>query len=129
MTPEELKAALDEIGLALDTTHGCVVTGLPDAMPDEAHWRVNNLKALQVLGDIDGAFGGVRGGVELLAIPHYSDCAVNNAPAFPAGPCSCGAVLIAERKWWPLLRLLARNRAARLRTQYRSWLFHAFSRR
>lgn len=24
-------------------------------------------------------------------IVHDSDCAVNNEPAFPAGPCDCGA--------------------------------------
>lgn len=24
-------------------------------------------------------------------VPHASDCAVHNEPAYPAGPCSCGA--------------------------------------
>ena len=24
------------------------------------------------------------------ALIHYSDCAVNNGPAYPAGPCDCG---------------------------------------
>lgn len=24
--------------------------------------------------------------------PHASDCAVNNGPAYPPGPCNCGAV-------------------------------------
>lgn len=28
-------------------------------------------------------------------IQHSSDCAVHNEPAYPAGPCSCGAT----RRW------------------------------
>jgi hypothetical protein len=28
---------------------------------------------------------------EARAIVHASDCAVNNAPAMPPGPCNCGA--------------------------------------
>lgn len=26
----------------------------------------------------------------MAALIHYSDCAVNNGPAYPAGPCDCG---------------------------------------
>lgn len=29
---------------------------------------------------------------------HASDCAVHNEPAYPAGPCNCGAELTARRK-------------------------------
>lgn len=29
---------------------------------------------------------------------HDSDCAVHNEPAYPAGPCNCGAELTARRK-------------------------------
>ena len=28
---------------------------------------------------------------EVRAVVHASDCAVNNAPAMPPGPCNCGA--------------------------------------
>lgn len=31
-------------------------------------------------------------------IQHASDCAVHNAPAFPAGPCTCNAVAATERQ-------------------------------
>jgi hypothetical protein len=27
---------------------------------------------------------------------HYSDCAVHNEPAYPAGPCDCGGLDLAE---------------------------------
>ncbi len=27
---------------------------------------------------------------------HWSDCAVNNGPAYPAGPCDCGMLDLAE---------------------------------
>lgn len=41
---------------------------------------------------------------------HWSDCSVNNGPAYPAGECDCAAVT-ARRRWWSyayhLLRILA----------------------
>ena len=40
-----------------------------------------------------------------MKIIHYSDCAVNSEPAYPAGECDCGAVK-ANKKWW---RHLCRN--------------------
>jgi len=33
---------------------------------------------------------------------HYSDCAVYNEPAYPAGECDCGAVK-AHKRWWSYL--------------------------
>lgn len=30
-------------------------------------------------------------------IVHLSDCAVHNEPAFPNGPCDCGAVNVKEK--------------------------------
>lgn len=31
-----------------------------------------------------------------LAVQHKSDCAVNNAPALPPGPCDCGAAPVTK---------------------------------
>ena len=30
---------------------------------------------------------------------HYSDCAVHNEPAYPAGECDCGAAKISKGGW------------------------------
>ena len=39
-------------------------------------------------------------------IVHDSDCAVNNEPAFPAGPCDCGAEARAQRRY---VRMMGQN--------------------
>ncbi len=33
---------------------------------------------------------------------HWSDCAVYNEPAYPAGECDCGAIK-ARKIWWTYL--------------------------
>ena len=33
------------------------------------------------------------------SIIHWSDCAVHNTPAYPAGECDCGAAK-AHSRWW-----------------------------
>lgn len=55
------------------------------------------------------------------SLVHASDCATHNAPALPAGPCDCGALLRAERRYGALLYRLVCNRIVRLRTMLRSW--------
>lgn len=52
---------------------------------------------------------------------HYSDCAVYNEPAYPAGPCDCGAVK-AHKRWWTYLYRLFCIRHARLQSVLRSRL-------
>lgn len=59
-------------------------------------------------------------------IQHNSDCAVHNEPAYPAGPCDCGAQLKAERRYWSWLSRLVCNQVARWRTSFRSWLGRRF---
>jgi len=50
---------------------------------------------------------------------HYSDCAVYNEPAYPAGECDCGAVEASQRWWTYLYRLLC-FRVARIRSIFRT---------
>ena len=48
-------------------------------------------------------------------IIHFSDCAVYNEPAYPAGPCDCGAIK-ARKRWWTYFYHLSRIRYAHLRS-------------
>jgi hypothetical protein len=41
-TVEQLQADLRCIALALDASHGAVATDLPDAKPNETHWRIDH---------------------------------------------------------------------------------------
>lgn len=50
---------------------------------------------------------------------HDSDCAVHNEPAYPAGPCDCGAEAKAQRRYLRFLYLRACTRLARLRNEFR----------
>ena len=50
---------------------------------------------------------------------HDSDCAVHNEPAYPAGPCDCGAEAKAQRRYLRFLYLRACTRLARLRNKFR----------
>jgi len=52
MNKIELKAALDEIGLALNACNNCVTTDLPEIEPNETSWRIDNSKALRLVDDI-----------------------------------------------------------------------------
>ena len=56
---------------------------------------------------------------------HYSDCSVYNEPAYPNGPCDCGAAK-ARKRWWSYLYHLSRIRYARLRSVLRSRLRQLF---
>lgn len=57
MNKTELKAAIDEIGLALNACNNCVATDLPEAEPDETSWRIDNRKALKLVDDIASELG------------------------------------------------------------------------
>lgn len=46
-------------------------------------------------------------------IVHDSDCAVNNEPAFPAGPCDCGAEARAQRRYVRMMGQIFYKKAAR----------------
>lgn len=52
-------------------------------------------------------------------VMHDSDCAVHNEPAYPAGPCDCGAEAKAQRRYLRFLYLRACIRLARLRNKFR----------
>lgn len=57
---------------------------------------------------------------------HGSCCAVHNEPAYPAGPCNCGAVLKAERRYAAYLSRCACNLVAGWKTRFLSWLWISF---
>lgn len=61
-------------------------------------------------------------------IVHDSDCAVNNEPAFPAGPCDCGAEARAQRRFARMLYQIFRKQAARQQNALRSALVRGFCR-
>ena len=45
-----------------------------------------------------------------MAIIHWSDCAIYNGPAYPAGPCDCGALDLADDVFHlPVVPLVARS--------------------
>ena len=52
---------------------------------------------------------------------HYSDCAVYNEPAYPAGECDCGAVK-AHKRWWTYVYRLSCIWVAHLQSVLRSRL-------
>ena len=58
-----------------------------------------------------------RGGVL-----HNADCAVHNEPAMPNGPCNCGSLAKAERRYGAWLSLLVCNFALRWRNKFRRWM-------
>ena len=60
-------------------------------------------------------------------IVHWSDCAVYNEPAFPAGPCDCGAAK-AHKKWWSYAHHLFYIRVSALKIRLGSWLGQLFCR-
>ena len=50
-----LKAALRDIGLALDACHNTVTTDRPDAEPDELSWRIDNSKEIEMVRKLERA--------------------------------------------------------------------------
>lgn len=58
---------------------------------------------------------------------HWSDCSVYNEPAFPAGPCDCGAV-IAHKKWYSYARHLFYIRVSACRMSLQATLKKLFCR-
>lgn len=56
---------------------------------------------------------------------HWSDCALHNEPAMPAGPCDCGAAR-AGQGFWTSLSHLACIRVAHWRMWLRSWTGRVF---
>lgn len=60
-------------------------------------------------------------------ILHDSDCAVHNEPAYPAGPCDCGALAKHERRYATWLYQLGCKTALRLRNRIASPLWRKSS--
>ena len=56
---------------------------------------------------------------------HWSDCSVNNEPAYPAGECDCGYAK-AQHRWWTSIYHLFHIKVAHLRDNvlYRIGLRH-----
>ena len=52
---EDIKTALRDIVLALSASHNTVTTDLPDAEPTETHWRIDNSKAIALVGELERA--------------------------------------------------------------------------
>lgn len=42
-----------DVGVALHSTHNCLATDLVDKEPDEQHWLINNLKAINSLEKLE----------------------------------------------------------------------------
>ena len=58
-------------------------------------------------------------GAIMKEIVHDSDCAVNNEPAFPAGPCDCGAEARAQRRYVRMMGQIFYKKAARCKNALR----------
>lgn len=54
-------------------------------------------------------------------ILHSAGCAVHRAPAEPVGPCDCGALAKAERRYVTWAVQVVCTRLAGLQTELRSW--------
>lgn len=52
---------------------------------------------------------------------HTSGCAVHRAPAEPIGPCDCGALAKAERRYGAWMAHLVCSHLVGLRTMFRTW--------
>lgn len=63
-----------------------------------------------------------------LKLVHDSDCAVNNEPAFPAGPCDCGAEARAQRRFARMMGQIFYKKAARCKNALRLKLVRGFCR-
>ena len=59
-------------------------------------------------------------------IMHDSDCAVYNEPAYPAGPCDCGAEARAKRQYVKMIYQMANSRAKRCKNIVRLKILHSF---
>lgn len=55
-----------------------------------------------------------------MTVIHDSDCSVHNEPAYPAGPCDCGALARHERRYATWLYQLGCKTALRLRNRIAS---------
>lgn len=55
MTQNEMKAALRDIGLALNASHNTVTTDLPDVRPDKTSWRIDHRKEIAQLNALEEA--------------------------------------------------------------------------
>lgn len=53
---------------------------------------------------------------------HNADCAVHNGPDFPIGPCNCGALAKAERRYGEWLRCLGCSLLLRARNKFLRWM-------
>ena len=63
-----------------------------------------------------------------LKLVHDSDCAVNNEPAFPAGPCDCGAEARARHQYVRMLGQIFYKKVARCKNALRLRLVLGFCR-
>lgn len=52
MNKPELKAAIREIGLALNAVNGTVATDMPEAEPGDTSWRVDHTREIAMLDAI-----------------------------------------------------------------------------
>lgn len=59
-------------------------------------------------------------------IMHDSDCSVNNEPAYPAGPCDCGALAKAQHQYVKMLGQIFCKTVARHKTYLRSKLIGGY---
>ena len=57
---------------------------------------------------------------------HWSDCSVYNEPAYPAGPCDCGAAK-AHKRWWSYVHHLFCIRLSALKMSLEATVKRLFS--
>lgn len=53
METESIKAALRDMGLALNACHNTVTTDLPGVEPDGKSWRINNSKEIALVRELE----------------------------------------------------------------------------
>lgn len=61
-------------------------------------------------------------------ILHWSDCSLNNGPAYESGPCDCGWAK-ADTVWWRRLYRLFCIRLSALQMSLEGWLIRRFGQR
>ena len=60
-SPQDIRDALRDIGLALSAGHGTVATDLAQAKPDETSWRIDHTREIKALGVLKRALPEVWG--------------------------------------------------------------------
>jgi hypothetical protein len=112
---EQSRKALEIARHELTTLHGLIAAD--GAAPTET-WTIDTNRVVAAIDEVlSESPSGIR---------HWSSCAMHNEPAYPAGPCDCGALAKAERRYAVWLGQSVYNLVAGLRNRLMSWLWISF---